>query len=397
MIKILHVITSMDPKYGGMCQGIRNSIGHLDSNIIISDVVCLDEPNAAYLGSDNFKVIALGDKISPWAYSKHLFPWLIDHITEYQSVIVNGLWQYHGYAVRKALNKLKRKKVGSPKFFIMPHGMMDPYFQNAPERKFKAIRNIVFWKIIERRNLNSANGILFTCEEELLLARRTFKGYYPKKELNIGYGILPPPPINLNEISSFKKRHAILPDEEYLLFLSRLHHKKGLLNLLNAYSKGLKKGIKLPKLILAGPGIESEFGQQLYALVEKNSYLRQHVTFIGMIYGAEKWASFYGAKAFILPSHQENFGIAVVEALACKCPVIISDKVNIWREIEKGNGGIVSEDTEPAIFKALKKYTSLSNIEITKMKESAFNVYRDNFTMEKTSQQYINAITDESI
>ncbi|MDP2525781.1 glycosyltransferase [Maribacter dokdonensis] len=397
MIKVLNVITSMDPIYGGMCQGIRNSIGYLDQNEIISEVVCLDEPDAEYLDNDNFKIFALGGKATPWAYSKNLLPWLTKNITNYQVIIVHGLWQYQGYAVRKALNKIKGKKKGSPKFFVMTHGMMDPYFQKAPERRLKAIRNLVFWNIMEKKTMNNANGILFTCEEELLLARKTFKGYNPKKELNIGYGILPPPKKNLNDISSFKKRHAILPDEEYMLFLSRLHHKKGLLNLLNAYSKGLKEDIKLPKLILAGPGIESEFGQQLYTLVENNSHLKQQVKFIGMISGAEKWASFYGAKAFILPSHQENFGIAVVEALACKCPVIISDKVNIWREIEKGNGGIVSEDTEPATFEALKKYSSLSHTEITKMKESAFNVYIDNFTMEKTSQQYINAITDESI
>ncbi|MEP2279879.1 glycosyltransferase [Maribacter sp.] len=396
MTKVLNVITSMDPIYGGMCQGIRNSIGYIDSIEIDSDVVCLDEPDAEYLGNDNFKIIALGGKTSSWAYSKHLLPWLNKNISKYQAIIVHGLWQYNGYAVRKALNQVRGKGENTPKLFMMTHGMMDPYFQKAPERKLKAIRNILFWKVIEKKIMNSANGILFTCEEELLLARKTFKGYSPKKEMNIGYGILSPPSKNLTDIESFKKRHDILPDEEYFLFLSRLHHKKGLFNLLNAYSKALIEKIKLPKLILAGPGIESEFGQKLYNLVEHDSLLKQHVKFIGMISGSEKWASFYGAKAFILPSHQENFGIAVVEALACKCPVIISNKVNIWREIEKGNGGIVSEDTEQATFEALKEYSSLSNSKLAKIKENAFKVYLDNFTMEKTSRQYIKAITDAS-
>ncbi|VXB65590.1 glycosyltransferase [Maribacter litoralis] len=397
MTNVLNVITSMDPVYGGMCQGIRNSIGHLDTKTIVSDVVCLDEPDAAFLGKDDFNIIALGGKTSSWAYSKHLLPWLNKNISQYQVIIVHGLWQYHGYAVRKALYQAKRKNKDTPKFLIMTHGMMDPYFQKAPERRLKAIRNTLFWKAIEKKTMNSANGILYTCEEELLLARTTFSGFTPQKEMNIGYGILPPPPKNLTDIATFKARHGISPNEEYILFLSRLHHKKGLLNLLNAYSKGLKDDIMLPKLILAGPGIESEFGQQLYNLVAHNSFLKQQVKFIGMISGEEKWASFYGAKAFILPSHQENFGIAVVEALACKCPVIISNKVNIWREIEKGNGGLVSEDTEQATFEALKKYITLSQNEIAKMKESAYNVYLDNFTMEIASEQYIKAIVDVSL
>ncbi|WP_405410831.1 glycosyltransferase [Maribacter sp. Asnod1-A12] len=397
MTKILNVITSMDPIHGGMCQGIRNSIGHLNADSITNEVLCLDEPDSEYLGKDEFRIIALGDKKTSWGYSKHLNGWLHENLSLYDSVVVHGLWQYHDYAVRSVLANLKNRKSKIPKFFIMTHGMMDPYFQKAPDRKLKALRNVLFWNFIEKKTLNSADGILFTCEEELLLARETFTGYKPKKELNIGYGILPPPQINNQDILDFKNRHGLLPDEEYLLFLSRLHPKKGLTNLLDAYSKCVKQNIKLPKLVLAGPGIKDEFGQKLFQQVERNNNLKNNVLFIGMISGSEKWASFYGATSFILPSHQENFGIAVVEALACKCSVLISNKVNIWREIENGKAGIICNDTFNDTYILLKNFSLLSNTELQEMKHNAYSVYQNHFTMDEASKKYLKAIKNEPI
>ena len=80
--------------------------------------------------------------------------------------------------------------------------------------------------------------------------------------------------------------------------------------------------------------------------------------FPGMVGGKQKWAAFRGAKAFVLPSHQENFGIAVAEALACGCPVLISNKVNIWREIAEGKAGIVTDDTPEGTYLLLQRIFS---------------------------------------
>ena len=79
-----------------------------------------------------------------------------------------------------------------------------------------------------------------------------------------------------------------------------------------------------------------------------------------MLTGHAKWGAFYGAEAFILPSHQENFGIAVVEALACGKPVLISKQVNIWHEIIEGGGGLVEEDTTAGTLRLLESWQRLS-------------------------------------
>jgi glycosyltransferase involved in cell wall biosynthesis len=83
-----------------------------------------------------------------------------------------------------------------------------------------------------------------------------------------------------------------------------------------------------------------------------------------MLEGAAKWGAFYHSSFFILPSHQENFGIAVIEAMACGKPVIITNQINIWREIKEGDGGFVSEDTQTGIEHLMEKCFSLNEKEI---------------------------------
>ena len=107
-------------------------------------------------------------------------PWLLSNLRRFDTVIVHGLWFYHTYAVFKVLKNIKKhkdKKLNVPKMFVMPHGMLDPYFQKTPGRKLKALHNWLYWKLIEGRILNEADGILFTCEKELNLAKETFSPY----------------------------------------------------------------------------------------------------------------------------------------------------------------------------------------------------------------------------
>ncbi|UFH52825.1 hypothetical protein [Spirosoma sp. KNUC1025] len=187
-MKILRVIITMDPAWGGPCQGIRDSIYELKNYNIHNEVVSLDDPNAAFLGQDPFIIHPLGPALGSWNYSAKLLKWLHSNINRFDVVIVHGTWHYHCYAVNRVIQQLKNKSSKDqsdyssiPKFFIMPHGMLDPWFQEAPGRKLKALRNWAYWKLIEADGIRKADGLLFTCEEELILARKPFKPYHPKK------------------------------------------------------------------------------------------------------------------------------------------------------------------------------------------------------------------------
>lgn len=397
-MKILRVITSMNPIAGGPCQGIRNSIPALKDLGVANEVVCLDAPDADYLGKDDFIIHTLGTGKGPWAYNKQLIPWLIKNAPNYDAIIIHGLWQFTSYAVYKAVKHLRLKAFKSIPYYVMPHGMLDPYFQKAPERRLKAIRNRIFWSLIEGKVINNANSVLFTCQEELLLARETFSSYYPKHEFNVGYGILEPP-MRTPEI--LKIFYEICPDlngAPFLLFLSRIHPKKGVDILLRSYkdwleSRDIKKNVKL---VVAGPGLETEFGRQLQAMVNSHKVLKENVYFTGMLKGDAKWGAFYACDAFVLNSHQENFGISIVEALACEKPVLISNKVNIWREIDEGHAGFVDDDTELGTRKLFLKWDALDFDEKLEMCKNARSTFEKFYAIGPAAKRLKEVIIDKA-
>lgn len=378
-MKILRVIASMNPEHGGPCQGIRNSIPALSAIGVYNEVVCFDSPDAGYLGSDSFVIHAIGPAKGPYAYCAALQPWLLENMQRFDAVIIHGLWLYNSYGTFKAWKKFKAANATAPKLFVMPHGMLDPYFQRAKERKVKAVRNWMFWKLFERKVINGATGILFTCQEELLLAREPFSPYKPKLELNIGYGIPSPAVFTDDMATAFKEKCPEVFGKPYILFLSRIHNKKGVDLLVNAYNSLYNENNAIPALVIAGPGMDTEYGRQIKAAAGNNIY------FSGMLSGSSKWGAFYGCEAFILPSHQENFGIAVVEAMACAKAVIISDQVNIWREIKEGNAGIVSKDTQEGTVTGLAQWLSLSDTEKEKMGKNAYNTFKKFFSVEQAA------------
>lgn len=415
-MKVLRVIVTMDPSYGGPCQGIRNSIPELQKLGVYSEVVCLDDPGASYLVNEQFPINAIGRAKNPWCYSSKFFPWLITNLPRFDAVIVHGLWLYHSYAVRRAIKFLESNKdnpsIKLPKVYIMPHGMFDPYFQKAAGRKLKALRNWVYWKLIENFVVNNADGLFFTCKEELLLAREPFRPYKPFKEFNIGYGITDPPASTPALRKAFLEKCPTIYNRPYLLFLSRIDHKKGVDLLIQAYSKILlkrveelsdklqaEKGIpislieRMPFLVIAGPGTDSPYGKRIRTLVSKLPILKDMTLFPGMLSGDAKWGAFYGCEAFILPSHQENFGIAIVEALACGRPVLISNKVNIWREVKTGDGGIIAEDNLDGTLALLEQWLNLPNERKVLMGQSARATFVKNFNIHVSSLKLMAVLT----
>jgi glycosyltransferase involved in cell wall biosynthesis len=392
-MKILRIIPSMDPVKGGPCQGIRNSIPELQKiESTSNEVVCLDSPNSSYLGKDTFEIHALEKGTSILSYSKKLYPWLIENYNRFDVIIVHGLWSYHSHAAIKAMINYRKKHSTSPKIYVMPHGMLDPYFQKAKERRFKAIRNEIYWKFIENRVINEADGLLFTCEEELLLAKTTFNNYKPKKEINVSYGIEEPPVYSKDMRNLFAETVNTWNGKPFLLFLSRIHPKKGLDLLIKAYLSLEKENVDLPQLIVAGP-LKNSYATQMKILAEQSS----NILFSGMLSGNAKWGAFYESEAFILPSHQENFGIAVAEAMACAKPVLISNKVNIWREIELGGGGLVSEDNLEGTTILLSNWVNLSSFEKSKISQKARNTFQNNFKISTAAAKLYNILKTDII
>ena len=398
----------MDPKAGGTCRGIRNSVSALEELGVLSEVVCCDSPDEIWIKKDPFPVHALGPGKFGYSYTTKLQRWLEENLARFDAVIVHGLWQWPVQATIRAFKKLKANSAPItryPPLFIMPHGMLDPWFQRDKSRRLKAIRNSIYWWLFERRAVNSADVLLFTCEEELCIARTTFGGYRPKREINIGYGIAEPPVFDSRMRDAFQSKCPELGNNRYLLFLGRIHPKKGVDLLICAYAEVLKtEKLKtpLPHLVIAGPGWDTSYGRQMRVMMNNvNAKIlpenwkpktenSPRIHAVGMIEGDSKWGAFYGCEAFVLPSHQENFGISVVEALACEKPVLISNKVNIWREIAEDEAGFVEADSVDGTARLLHRFLVR---EIKGGVAGRFsNCFRRHFEIQKASKKLLEAL-----
>lgn len=358
----------MNPITGGPPNGINYITPYLNELNVETTILCLDNPNDDFIKNSTFKIIALGQNKGAWQYNPDLYNWLTKNLLHFDAVIVHGIWIYHTYAVAKAIRKLMTNC--KTKMYIMPHGMLDSYFQTAKKRWLKSIRNLFYWHLIEHKNIQTANALLFTSKAEMEIASKTFKNYAPKQTLNLGYGIDVSNKIN-NKTNNYKS---------YYLFLGRYHEKKGIDLLIKAYSKLLTTQLtELSDLIIAGPGLKSEYGKFISNLVNENNLLKNKITLLDMVEGKSKWELITNAKAMILWSHQENFGITVAEALGFGVPVLLSNKVNIWQEITENNAGFSGNDNEADLANTLAKLNRLSENEYLLMQQNAKLVYNKFF------------------
>lgn len=145
---------------------------------------------------------------------------------------------------------------------------------------------------------------------------------------------------------------------------------------------------------MAGPGDEG-LTRQLQSRAAALG-IAARVTWTGMLAGDLKWGAFYASEVFCLPSHQENFGIAVAEALACSRPVLISNKVNIWREIEQDGAGFVETDTLDGTVALLQRWLAAAPAELDAMRAAALRCFDQRFQMEQVAQKLVRIVREHS-
>lgn len=411
-MKILHVIDTADPAVGGPVESIRTlSICHAASGHEV-DIVTLDPSDSPWLGRMPGKTYALGGGAGGYAFSLRLAKWLNTHSQHYDAIILNGLWKFSGAAVlwaRGGSNSLsangssRRRKTP---YFVYPHGMLDPWFKH--QYPAKHLKKAVYWSLCEQHVLRNAAAVCFTCEEERILAGKTFQPYRCQERV-VGLGVVRPPADSEAQKAAFLEKFPGLKGRNYLLFLGRIHEKKGADLILRTYA--LLKGDyqKLPDLVIAGPASSMAYQRFLYDLAGQSGLVisdgrdpalvddRPRVHFLPMLGDDLKWGAFRGCDAFLLPSHQENFGMAVVEALACGRPVLISDKVNIWREIERDGAGLVAEDTVSGLRKLLRVWFGLSDATRTFMERRAQHCFKQSFDIQTAADALISVIRQSSV
>lgn len=379
--RLLRALHSLDPAGGGPGAGVRSITPVLAARGVTTDIVTVDAPARGF-GCAGATCHAVGPTARSNGYCGALRPWLRRELPRFDAAVVHGMWQYHGYAVWR-----EARRRGTP-YFVYPHGMLDPWFNRT--YPLKHLKKRLYWRLVEAHVLRHAAGVLFTCEEERRLARTSFRPWRCR-EVVVNYGCAAPPPATPAQAAAFRARCPGLGDRPFLLYLSRIHEKKGVDLLLRAYSDFVgtaAAGSSLPALVVAGPCADAAYLAQLQALGAATPPAGA-VLWPGMLEGDAKWGAFRAAEAFVLPSHQENFGIAVAEALACGAPALLSDQVNIWREVEAAGAAFVAPDTAEGTRLLLDRWGALPAAARQTMRAAAARCFAERFEISRAADSLL--------
>lgn len=374
-MKILHIIRSVDPRVGGPIEGIKQLSKPNIAKGFQVEILSLDAPESDCVRQSPIRVHAMGPGMGKYGYSPRFKPWLSRHFAEYDAFIVNGIWQYHSLATRAVLTSK-----GLP-YYVFTHGMLDPWFKRT--YPFKHLKKWLYWPWAEYRVLRDARAVIFTCEEERLLARQSF-WLYRANEVVTNYGTSHPPGNGDELAQRFLVAQSHLQGKRIVLFLSRIQEKKGCDLLLDAFAQIAGQDARL-HLLMAGPD-QTGWAATLQAQAQRLG-IADRISWPGMLQGDDKWGAFYASEVFCLPSHQENFGIVVAEALACGKPVLISDKVNIWREIEADAVGFVDTDTVEGTVRNLQRWLALDSGGYAAKSERARQCFATRFHIQQAAER----------
>ena len=340
---IINLTHSLDPKTGGVLEAVR----------LIED-----------------EIISRSFKSELSANQKKEYP-------SRSIFIAHGLWQWPGVIAYK---NWRTKNIP---YLVFPHGMMDPWFKrNYP---LKHVKKQLYWWWRQGKILRNAHAVCFTTEEERQLAKKTFWPYQCR-EVVTGLGVADPPGDEHNQKNIFKESFPQTKNKKVLLYMGRIHPKKGLGLLLNAFIRQKRKD---DLLVIAAPIPEKN---PYYQKLRKQAQaIQKQVIWTGMLEGDLKWGALRSADSLILPSHQENYGMVVAEACSVGTPVLLSNKVNLYHEILEDDAGLVEKDTQEGIDNLLGHWLSGR---VQSKSENARRCFQENLHISKTTDRLIELIRE---
>lgn len=366
-MRILQVAEAVHPSWGGIAEGIYQQGFELKKLGHSVDVLSADTEEVVRLNEFGGEHYWFPPKIKSWGWSPEIKSWLAKNISRYDAVVLNGLWQGPLWEAGRACRKHKVPYV------VMPHGMLDPYFLGNLKQ---ILVKRCYWMLAEGPNIRGSRGLFFTAEAEEQKARASYP-LSSVKSWQVGYGIADP------ERSA---KHSQNSDEIKLLFMSRIHPKKGLEISLAA----LADSDPLVSLDVCGSG-DAEYIDKLKSA---SAQLGSRVRWRGFTTGEDKWQMISECDAMILTSHQENFGVIVAEAMSLSKPVLISKEVNIWREVEGDGAGLVCDVNPASASQMIKKFSQLSTVDRHHMGQKARETFLNRFTIQNSVAKFAAALQE---
>jgi glycosyltransferase involved in cell wall biosynthesis len=274
-----------------------------------------------------------------YSYSPRFRERLATFAADADAIISNGLFTYPALVTAQESRRLRKPCV------IIPHGSLGEW-----SLRHKWWKKRLYWALIERRNVNGCSAVVYTATQEHEQSARL--------HLRAPAAIVPNcvslDSASQNDVDAWRRRLNLPPAGRLIVFCGRLHAVKGL-DLLLAAIQMLSARLEGIHLAIAGGG-EEEIVERYRNLCERRG-IAPIVTFIGHVSGTEKAALFAAADVFCLPSHHENFGMVVAEAMLASAPVVVSNAAAISRDVLQSRCGIVTgldpEEISDALFTVL--------------------------------------------
>lgn len=329
---VVFTISSLDRTAGGTSAAVAALVQHLaawDCEVSVVSFASKDPLlEESTHGDEKLSVRLVERRSSPWSLWKNLSRFeqaLREVVTARDNVVIhdNGIWLPVNHRVASVARSLQIPRV------VSPHGMLEPWSLSQGAWKKKAA-----WWLYQERDLQTADIVVATARQEA----RNIRGLdIDRPIVTIPNGVDPPDDLPSLPDPTLRNRRTVL-------FLSRIHRKKGLLNLVEAWARLRPDGWGV---VIAGPdedGHESEVRRS----IAKHDLVDDFV-FTGPVQGSEKWGLYRSADLFVLPTHSENFGIVVAEALACGTPVVTTRQAPWCDLIENDCGWWVEVGVDPLV------------------------------------------------
>jgi glycosyltransferase involved in cell wall biosynthesis len=377
-MNVCHVVPSLDPSHGGppvvasRLAAAQAALGHAVS-ILSYDTpdqrVAIERSMRDIPGANRLKLISLlppHGRLASIVTPASLARGIEDAIGSATIVHLHGVWES---IIRLAAKSARHLNIP---YVVAPHGMLDPWSLSQ-----KALKKKIALALAYRTMLNHAATLhMLNTDEQTLLAPL---GLRPRMEV-IPNGIF------LDEIdgASSPSSTSSSTDKPFVLFLSRVHYKKGLDYLADSFAELHAKSPDW-QLVVAGPdGGERVAFEQRVAGLKLNGSVRV----IGPVYGGEKFALLRSAACFCLPSRQEGFSVAVLEAMACRVPVVLSENCHFPEVAQAGAGHVVPLETK-AVAAALLDVAAAAPEQRRRMGDAGRRLVEERFTWEKVAARSV--------